>query len=617
MAMRLAIELGLHQSQMFMLHRRGQPNAALPSPSAMTVYSKAWCCCYVLDQQIAYKFGRPASVGAGDVVLSFDFVIDTAENRLRFPGSELDPPDAPWIWHARLVDIFGKISRTINNMYLRRHLAHSLPELHALLLDYQKQLPASLRFDVNDESTQRSVAVSFLHLLYYSAVLSLYRPFLSSRLFHTDSVLRKQHFAIVEKCVTAIPTISLQHMTSPLARLYSPVYMMHVFAGCCSLLECSPTVEQRQRVLSVLHLSARVIEGSVAQAPDYSTVLRLLCFEFAHRVSNDDAFEPFGSPCFKDDPGPKPTSEARTESLERELDIIMDQIVDVELLASEICGAQGVRTDPARERFEVGASARALERELCAYFGRPVPPFSAASATPATAAPTTAPPVAVPATPPMSFESASQASDGQSTRYGVVGSGTGIPPHLHYPFTSPPPPRATAPSMAHYYSDPSTFMQPNRTAPPAASDSFAPLHWDPMQLDPGHLPLFPPALTSHDPNVIAPDFGSVDIGGGEAAEALGGFGRGPPAPAFSFESIVQPGAGLGMGMGLSMPMGMGMGMGMSMGLGMPMSMSMGMGMGAFPLESATPPTHHHPRPPPPVPSSGGDEFMRQLGQLLQ
>ncbi|ORZ34090.1 hypothetical protein BCR44DRAFT_1182406 [Catenaria anguillulae PL171] len=209
-AVRISVELGIHHVAQLQ-HSYGKCSFYMPIPEQLTVYARVWCAVYAVEQMCAMALGRPSILSSEDSVLDFDLFLDTPTNRERFPGQDLLPEDSPFVWMVKLMDIGGKITRGINNIHLRKNLQHTLPELHGMLQQFQTSLPQSLQYDFSPEAPTPNIQVAFLHIMYFSCVLALYRPFLSSRRLRNDGPLQEQYLSIVETCILAIPTIYLRH----------------------------------------------------------------------------------------------------------------------------------------------------------------------------------------------------------------------------------------------------------------------------------------------------------------------------------------------------------------------------------------------------------------------
>ncbi|KNE62213.1 hypothetical protein AMAG_18828 [Allomyces macrogynus ATCC 38327] len=107
---------------------------------------------------------------------------------------------------VKLMDITGKIGRSVNCIELRRQLPYTLPELHAMLSEYRRALPASRHFPPHglDSGHREYQMNAFLSMLYLSAVVSLYRPLCTARSTVIESPLKDQYLALIDASATSM-----------------------------------------------------------------------------------------------------------------------------------------------------------------------------------------------------------------------------------------------------------------------------------------------------------------------------------------------------------------------------------------------------------------------------
>ncbi|KNE68909.1 hypothetical protein AMAG_13546 [Allomyces macrogynus ATCC 38327] len=196
--MRIVTQLGLHQDSKTI---RG----ALP----------VWATAFALERLSACSRGRPLSVSDDDCQIDYaaldaEFAQDTASAAAAFP------------WFVRLAEIIGKVAHTVNNLHGRKRLHHTLPELHALLLGFQRELPEHLAYSfAPNTGPPPSLPCAQLGVFFFLTVLILYRPLLTCKLLQrTDPVtgrvvaaspLLAQYLQILETCATSLVAILDRH----------------------------------------------------------------------------------------------------------------------------------------------------------------------------------------------------------------------------------------------------------------------------------------------------------------------------------------------------------------------------------------------------------------------
>ncbi|KAI9218497.1 hypothetical protein BC828DRAFT_417251 [Blastocladiella britannica] len=430
MAVRIALELGLHQAHMFR-HLGGDARHVVGD---LVVYTKTWIAVYTIEQTYSTMFGRPSIASSGEVHLSIDLAMDTPENRLMFPHAELEPMDSPFIWFAKLMDIAGRTTRLINDYYHRRRLQDTLPELHAMLIGFQESLPESLKYAPRADGSRPSIQVAAIHIAFYSAVLSLYRPFLASPYLRSDGELQAQYIEIVQQCVIAIPTILLEQKDQ-LGKYPFDVSqdLLYIQAGLVAMFEESRTLERRRVVLSVLQMCARITEIIAQHLPDWAGMMRLHTTEFIQQVADG--------------------GDAMIDDLQHDMMVTIARIVGAEKAAITACGGD----DRGVELMRVREAADATVVELRRVVGDP----AARAAVAAAAA------------------LASPSGGGLAAAVGPVGVPTRLlPPDL---FPSAPTAAAAAPPPP-----PPPQQQQQQYMPPPPSSS-----WPPQQQQPLEAPALP------------------------------------------------------------------------------------------------------------------------------
>ncbi|KAJ3358331.1 hypothetical protein GGF32_000498 [Allomyces javanicus] len=196
-ALRIAQDMGLH------LDVRAPPfrtvNMCIPT------WGKTWAFTYTMDRFGSALSGRPLMFHEDDCFLSTEMFLKTPENVAKYREDLLIEPDHFFVWYVRLMDITGKVIRTVNSISLRRNLPYTLPELHAMLSHYRAELPKTLQFDPNEKDRRKRTINAALSLVYYSSVVSLYRPLVSSKSAAVaSSPMRPQYLALLEASVKAM-----------------------------------------------------------------------------------------------------------------------------------------------------------------------------------------------------------------------------------------------------------------------------------------------------------------------------------------------------------------------------------------------------------------------------
>ncbi|KAJ3369320.1 hypothetical protein GGF31_005421 [Allomyces arbusculus] len=196
-ALRIAQDLGLHTDL------RAPPfrtvNMCIPT------WGKTWAFTYTMDRFGSALSGRPLMFHEDDCFLSTEMFLKTPENMAKYREDLLIEPDHFFVWYVRLMDITGKIIRSVNSISLRRNLPYTLPELHAMLSQYRAELPKTLQFDPTEKDRRKRTINAALSLVYYSSVVSLYRPLVSSKSAAVaSSPMRPQYLALLEASVKAM-----------------------------------------------------------------------------------------------------------------------------------------------------------------------------------------------------------------------------------------------------------------------------------------------------------------------------------------------------------------------------------------------------------------------------
>ncbi|KAI9183967.1 hypothetical protein H9P43_003020 [Blastocladiella emersonii ATCC 22665] len=194
-AIRMAQDIGLNR-------RMDNLTGALSiTPMQRHLTKKTFTAIYVMDRFVSAVLGRPLAIHDEDCDVSWPSVEDERE---------LSGPDGAHLIGdynelAKLCVILGKVLRNINSV--RNHtpgrLAFSLPEIHTALSQWLNQLPPTLRYSFSPRTPTPSRFSAFLNCAYYTTIILLYRPFISSAKART-SPLFPQYLHICSTAAQAI-----------------------------------------------------------------------------------------------------------------------------------------------------------------------------------------------------------------------------------------------------------------------------------------------------------------------------------------------------------------------------------------------------------------------------
>ncbi|CEG67857.1 hypothetical protein RMATCC62417_04218 [Rhizopus microsporus] len=170
MAFRMAQDLGLH---------RNCDHWNIP-PEERERRKRVFWCCYIVDRLGSAMYGRATTFEEKDCDVPFPSVDD--HNLLSSDGEPVRLLDN-FINLIKICDILGHVLKCI---YYVRSLQNTeakqadsvLTTLNKRLHQWYDQLPSSLRIKNDKSGKSPSVAVCQLHLIYYTTVILLHRPFI-------------------------------------------------------------------------------------------------------------------------------------------------------------------------------------------------------------------------------------------------------------------------------------------------------------------------------------------------------------------------------------------------------------------------------------------------------
>ncbi|KAI9183046.1 hypothetical protein H9P43_003962 [Blastocladiella emersonii ATCC 22665] len=213
-ASRLAIDMGLSLDLRATPFHRMRPNLPL--------WGKTWAAVYAMDRYTAMFNGRPPLIQDADCLLQFEPFLATPENLAVHPADVLVAADSYFVWSVKLQEVAGKVLQTLNSITSRRgnQLSYSLPELHALLSRYRRDLPARLQFVPTEPDATLRLQAAQLNLRYYALVATLYRTVIAVRSPSTNPAsasasasalppqLKQQYLALLEDSLAAMLAIA-------------------------------------------------------------------------------------------------------------------------------------------------------------------------------------------------------------------------------------------------------------------------------------------------------------------------------------------------------------------------------------------------------------------------
>ena len=153
---------------------------------------RVFWCCFIVDRLFSAIFGRASVFEERDCDVPFPTVDDDQEisvndskgnNTSRPPVSLLES----FIQLIKICDILGHVLKNIYYAKARhhagtQHIDHVLSALNQQLTNWFNSMPASLRYDMSMDSSGHASdppsPVSQLHMIYYTTVILLHRPFI-------------------------------------------------------------------------------------------------------------------------------------------------------------------------------------------------------------------------------------------------------------------------------------------------------------------------------------------------------------------------------------------------------------------------------------------------------
>ncbi|KAL0082258.1 Zn(2)-C6 fungal-specific transcription factor [Phycomyces blakesleeanus] len=184
MAFRMAQDLGLH---------RNCDHWDIPSEERERRKRVFWCC-YILDRILSASYGRSATFEERDCDVPLPTVDDDddEDEPETNPDSEnAQPPVRIMIAFTHLISLCHILGDVLKNVYYAKslyhasinHVEHILSSLNQRLDKWHDNLPFSIRYDPSNPHNSAipeflSPIVGQLHMVYYTTVILLHRPFI-------------------------------------------------------------------------------------------------------------------------------------------------------------------------------------------------------------------------------------------------------------------------------------------------------------------------------------------------------------------------------------------------------------------------------------------------------
>ncbi|KAI9495479.1 fungal-specific transcription factor domain-containing protein [Zychaea mexicana] len=183
LAFRMAQDLGLH---------RNCDHWNIP-PDERERRKRVFWCCFIVDRLFSALFGRASVFEERDCDVPFPSVDDDQEIEANISSNSSNIGRPPvrllesFIQLIKICDILGHVLKNIYYAKARhhagtQHIDHVLSALNQQLTNWFNSMPPSLQYDMpigNGEGCfDPPSPVSQLHLIYYSTVILLHRPFI-------------------------------------------------------------------------------------------------------------------------------------------------------------------------------------------------------------------------------------------------------------------------------------------------------------------------------------------------------------------------------------------------------------------------------------------------------
>ncbi|KAI9314717.1 fungal-specific transcription factor domain-containing protein [Dichotomocladium elegans] len=187
MAFRMAQDLGLH---------RNCDHWNVP-PDERERRKRVFWCCFIIDRLTSAIYGRTSTFEERDCDVPFPSVDDDLEEgeeqQRQHQAASPDAHQKPriletFVHFIKICDILGHVLRNVYYAKARHHasshhLEHVLAGLNRELTNWYNRLPPSLQYrlpdtEAGDMGKAPPLAISQIHMIYYTCVILLHRPFI-------------------------------------------------------------------------------------------------------------------------------------------------------------------------------------------------------------------------------------------------------------------------------------------------------------------------------------------------------------------------------------------------------------------------------------------------------
>ncbi|KAI8145589.1 fungal-specific transcription factor domain-containing protein [Fennellomyces sp. T-0311] len=187
MAFRMAQDLGLH---------RNCDHWNIP-PDERERRKRVFWCCFIIDRLISAIYGRSSTFEERDCDVPFPSDDDEDSST---PIDKNKPRIVESFVHLiKITDILGHVLRNVYYAKARhhaspQHLEHVLTGLNRELTNWYNQLPAALQYkppntEVGETARDPPLVISQMHMIYYTTLILLHRPFIPGNSSQSPSSL--------------------------------------------------------------------------------------------------------------------------------------------------------------------------------------------------------------------------------------------------------------------------------------------------------------------------------------------------------------------------------------------------------------------------------------------
>ncbi|KAI9259468.1 fungal-specific transcription factor domain-containing protein [Phascolomyces articulosus] len=213
LAFRMAQDLGLH---------RNCDHWNIP-PDERERRKRVFWCCFIVDRLFSALFGRASVFEERDCDVPFPTVDDDQDIRVNNSKENGGPGGRPpvrllesFVQLIKICDILGHVLKNIYYAKARhhagtQHIDHVLSALNQQLTNWFNSMPPSLRYDMpvgnGEGASDPPSPVSQLHMIYYTTVILLHRPFIPGPSTSSLSSLSSSSLPSYNICTSAANSI--------------------------------------------------------------------------------------------------------------------------------------------------------------------------------------------------------------------------------------------------------------------------------------------------------------------------------------------------------------------------------------------------------------------------